>query len=342
MRRRVAVIAGLFLCFSVGMLVTSDTGALVIDADSNPVRVSYRDPPPPPRRATISDTARKIYIAVIDREYKPSPVQCALKKAWIDRASKLEFVDGVEFYSSASFVNERCGVTTISFPPPDDRFDVSYMPSCMIMRHVIRSFLERSDAGWLLYVTDATYVDPDKLESLIDRRTVVPEIEQRIRGQCIEVRDYFQVFVEESGAMISRATAARVNLTTKTWDVACSIQISGNEVMGHVLDVHGMSAVHNHDKSFLGQPFPAAQDYTALRTRNFQKLAPCPPSYAHWRVCHPRIHRLSEVVVWGGAGRALSKLDFINSAAGMLRDLPPDVSFMYNTHEAELCLQNAK
>ena len=337
-RRQVTLASGAFLCFSIVMFFATDTNRPILE--SSPIPVSYADPPPPPRLAAGIDRAQQIYIAVLDREYKPAPIQCTLKKAWIDQALKKAFIDGVEFYSSASFLNRDCDVRTISFSPVDDRFPVTRDPSCVIMRTVIRSFLDRSDAGWLLIVTDGTFVDTDKLDSLLNRRIALPELECHVAGQCREVRDYFQVFTEESGTLMSRATAQRLNGTGKTWDVACAIEITGNEALAHAMDVHGLLAIRNHNKRFLGQPFPSASDYTALKTRNFQRLRPCPKKYQANRVCDPTVQPVRDLIIWGGAGQAISKVDFVRTASEMLHDLPSSVMFRYDTYNAELCMGN--
>jgi hypothetical protein len=283
--------------------------------------------------------SEQLYIAVIDREYRPSPVHCRLKSAWIDDLLAEPFVDAVELYSNVSFSNDDCGIVALAAPPPSADFPITHNPSCHIVRSMITAFLRRSDAGWLLFLSDGSFVRVGGVRALLARMaTKDPAAQPRICGQCSEIRDYFQVFTKNSGAQLSRRAAELLNRTDATWDVACATQIDGHEALSHALDIHGLHALGNHNARFLGHPFVRRGDYDALAAKKWDTLRPCPRTYGYTRVCYMTVQRINELVVWGAEGKDVDKLTFVTNAKKMLDAVPDNVMFFYNVYEAELCL----
>jgi hypothetical protein len=206
---------------------------------------------------------------------------------------------------------------------------------------MIGSYLERSDAGWLLFVSDGAYIDANSLESLRDSLNCHDPVKNSaINGHCSQKRDYFEIFAKNSGAILSRKVAALLNQTVYTWDIACETEIDGSETLSHVLDANGLYAVANDNPRFLGYPFQTKRDYTAMVTKNFEGIQKCPKEYSSNRVCHPAVISLKNVVVWGGFGIEMPKSEFVGNAKKMLADIPGNVHFIYNVYSAELCIKN--
>lgn len=301
----------------------------------------YVNPNPPPRIASQQLTNnQKLYIAIIDTEYRPSKHHCAMRQAWINDAEKLDFVDGVELYSNVSFTNEECNISSISFPPPPSKFRLQHNPSCMIIRNMLKMFLERSDAGWLLYLTDNSFVNVKNLQNLIrSMHCNNPSSIPKVTGQCIEMRDYFQIFQKNSGSLISRKAASLLTLdkVNKTWDVSCEIEIDFSEAIAHALDINSLYAIRNDNNLFLGSPFLTKDDYDALLQKSFSKIESCPSSYESKRVCHPTIQLFRNLVVWSGVGEYMNKYDFMVNAKKMFDSAEYYLSFKYNSYKSELC-----
>ena len=106
--KKTGIIALLFLFFSIYMVYYTNPALLVKqenqvsnnlnqNASYGKVFNEYVEPGPPPKRASQNiPQNQKVYIAIIDSEYRPSNHHCLMRQAWIDDAEKLEFVDGVE------------------------------------------------------------------------------------------------------------------------------------------------------------------------------------------------------------------------------------------------------
>jgi hypothetical protein len=166
---------------------------------------------------------------------------------------------------------------------------------------MVTSFLARSNAGWLLFVSDGAFVNASAVFSLISQiGCTSPDTIPKITGQCSEVRDYFQVFAKNSGGLLSRKAAQLLNETAGTWDVACEVEIDGNEALSHALDIHGLYALWNHNQRFLGSPFVLESDYTALLEGDFRTVRKCPQSYGYTRVCFMTFQPLANPVFWAG------------------------------------------
>jgi hypothetical protein len=209
------------------------------------------------------------------------------------------------------------------------------------MQFMIRSYLERSDAGWLLFVGDGAFIDVSELKALkTSIQSQNPIDNPAISGQCSQIRDYFETFAKNSGAFISRRAAVLLNETVQTWAVACEVEIDGSEALSHALDITGQYAAPNDNHRFLGYPFRAKSDYVALLTKNFAAIENCPKTYSSNRVCHPIVVRMKDVVIWAGAGPEMSKIEFLENARTMLAGLPDNLYFKYTVYEAELCLNN--
>lgn len=337
----------IFAFFVASVMMIGKTGP---DQYSNEFRnerhviVSYADPPPPPRFAAQYTNGSRLYIAVVDDEYQPSPIQCALEDAWIRHARGLGFVDGVELYSSAAFVNENCGMVSISVNSTDDRFNLVHNPSCVITQNMLTSFLARSNAEWLLVVGDGAYVDVSKLKQLMESVSEIdPLTVNSVFGQCQEVRDYFQTFVRGSGVLMSRATVknlvkgVRTPTGSSVWEVSCAIEIDWSEALAHSMNLNGIYAIQNDDSRFLGHPFSRESDYASLMEKEFKTLVNCPDEYARRRVCHSTVQAMNSLVVWAGAGSFMDKLTFIQRASSMISSVPDDVHFIYDTYLSELC-----
>ncbi|OHT09702.1 hypothetical protein TRFO_21325 [Tritrichomonas foetus] len=340
--RNLTLISFAFLLFAISMIYFTNPFEVsdVIPENANPdiSANQYREPDLPPRKATNGDPNNKIYIAIIDSEYKPSDIQCQLKDAWIKDIDQYNFIDGVEFYSNVSFQNEKCDIQSISFPQPPSRFNMKHNPSCMIMKNMLKIFLERSDAGWLLYVTDSAFVNLKNLQKLIHSLYCNDPINQpRISGHCIEVRDYFQIFVKNSGALISRKTALLLSQTEKIWNISCEIEIDGSEAVAHSLDVNKMYAIRNHNQRFLGHPFTQEKFYDILLNKKFSELEKCPLKYESKRVCSPTTQPINELAVWSSVGDYMNKSFFIQNAKRML-EVDSSVYFKYNGYQSELCV----
>lgn len=302
----------------------------------------YIEPNPPPRKASQQLTNnQKLYIAIIDTEYRPSKHHCVMREAWINEVEQLEFVDGVELYSNASFSNEECQISSVSFPPPPSKFRLQHNPSCIIIRNMLKQYLERSDAGWLLYVTDSSFVNVKNLQNIIKSMFCNNPIKDpRVTGQCIEMRDYFQIFQKNSGSLISRkaATLLTTSNMNKTWDVSCEIEIDFTEAIAHALDINGLYAIRNDNNLFLGSPFVSKSDYDALLTKSFSNIQSCPAKYESQRVCHPTIQSFKSLAVWSGVGEHMNKYDFMKNAKKMFESAEFYLSFKYNVYRSELCI----
>ena len=301
----------------------------------------YVDPDAPPRKASQNiPNNQKLYIAIIDTEYHPSKHHCTMREAWINDAEKLDFVDGIELFSNVSFTNDQCQIKSISFPPPPSKFHLQHNPSCIIIRNMLKIFLERSDAGWLLYLTDSSFVNVNNLENLIkSMHCNNPSVDARVTGQCIEMRDYFQIFQKNSGSLISRKAASLLiaDKMNKTWDVSCEIEIDFSEAIAHALDINSLYAIRNNNQLFLGSPFVDKSDYEALMQKSFSKIEACPSSYESKRVCHPTIQLFRNLAIWSGAGEHMNKYEFMENAKKMFDSAEPYLSFKYNVYKSELC-----
>lgn len=295
--------------------------------------------PPPPRRASKIPPERKLYIGIMDREYSPSKTQCSLKSAWIDEILQEDIVDGVELYSNVSYTNEECGISTVTFPTKKN-FPMNHDPSCAIMYHMIKMFIERSDAGWFLYVSDGSFVHVKNFISYLKKLPPYPLKENIIKGHCTELRDYFQYFAENSGGIMSRATALALNQSERQWNVACQSEIKGYEAISHALDIIKMYAISNHQPKFLGHPFKTKEDYDALIEQKFDKIPDCPKFYKSLRVCQENIIRMNRLVVWGGESQFLVKSDFLENAKSIIDQTPNKIHFRYDVYQANLCIKN--
>jgi hypothetical protein len=301
---------------------------------------SNRPPQTPSRlKRSARNATDKLYIAVIDREFHPSAIQCRLKESWIDSALSLDFIDGVELYSHLSFRNPDCGFASLEVPLPSSGFRPLHNPSCHITRSVFRVFLDRSDAGWLLLLSDGSFVNTHALPSLLKSLQKRSPLDiPLVRGQCSEIRDYFQTFAKNSGVLVSRKAAAQLAQTDLTWDVACEVEIDGSESLSHAMDINGLFALFNHDTRFLGQPYVSESDYDALLRHDYSKLPVCPRDYQSVRVCHATVQPMNKLIVWGGEGKECNKERFVGNAKAMFEGIPDNVKFMYQTYEAKLCV----
>lgn len=351
--KKTGIIALLFLFFSIYMVYYTNPALLVKqenqvsnnlnqNASYGKVFNEYVEPGPPPKRASQNiPQNQKVYIAIIDSEYRPSNHHCLMRQAWIDDAEKLEFVDGVEIYSNVSFSNSQCQINSISFPPPPSKFHLQHNPSCVIIRNMLRLFLERSDAGWLLYLTDNSFVNVKNLPNLISSMNCNYPLEiPKVSGQCIEMRDYFQIFQKNSGSLISRKAAILLtsNKMNKTWDVSCEIEIDFSEAIAHALDINSLYAIRNNNQLFLGSPFSNKADYKALLDKSFSHIEACPDHYESSRVCHPTVQPFRNLAVWSGVGEYMDKYEFMKNAKEMIESATNYLSFKYNIYKSDLCM----
>ena len=333
MQNKHVLIASICFTFSLFMVLINEGDSK--ELKQNDVYEKY-EIPKPLHKANQIDVAKSVYISVIDNEYKASNHQCILKKSWIDDVKKLEFVDDVELYSNVSFYNRDCDIYSI--PTPPNQFNMKNNPTCVIMRNIISSYLKRSNAGWLLYVSDFAFVNARKLESLIDSLNCEhPDFQPQMAGQCTELRDYFQIFEKHSGAIISRYIATLLNNTEKIWNISCSIEIDGSEAISHALDIHNIYSISHNCPMFLGQPFTSRLYYDALITKNFHGIQTCPLKYESSRVCHATIQPISELAVWSGVGRYMNRSEFLIEAKDMM-NVDFSVQYLYKVYESELCV----
>lgn len=299
---------------------------------------------------------QQVYIAIVDTEYKPSPLQCALKKEWIDEISSLPYVDGIEFYSNASYYNPECNVHTVSFPKQSSIYYLTQDSTCNVMKEIMSLFLNRSTAGNLIIVTDATFIvaenfkdyfradnpkmllsEPSNLRSHKSQWTNDPINTLQWRGHCTGIRDYFESFVQNSGVLLSRKVASTI-VEESTYSIACKIEIPGFEALSHSMSKHDLYPIFSHEPKFLGYPFKTKEDYNALITANFDSIAECPPDrYESFRVCYGLSYPLNKIIFWGASGNFIDKLTFIQNAKKWLNNLPNDIGFKYDTYTTELC-----
>jgi hypothetical protein len=262
-----------------------------------------------------------------------------LKAAWIDSALSLDFVDAVELYSTVSYQNPSCSIESLGVPLPSSGFAPMHNPSCHITRSALQMFLDRSDAGWLLLLSDGSYVNTRILSSFADPAVPSSPFETAIvRGQCSEIRDYFQSFAKKSGVLVSRKAAQQLTETEVTWNVACEVEIDGSESLSHAMDINSLFALFNHDRRFLGLPNLNVKDYEALLNNDYAGVQGCSGEYKYERVCHNTVQPMNGLIVWGGEGKDWDRLRFLEHAREMIEGIPDNVHFLYHTYEAELCV----
>ena len=321
------------------------------------VENSFKTLPPPPHHAKKEIPYNdQYYIAIIDQAYRPSPIQCALKEAWIDKLLQFPFVDGIELYSNVSFTNTECDISTISFKTPPPIFPLNHDPSCYIMKTLIGLYLNRSLAGNLLIVMDGSYISPSLFElfassnnAKITLKNAVspyslpiewptdPYHELQCRGQCIGLRDYFEIFSANSGVLMTRAMAEIIH-SEKTFSIACQIEINAFEALSHCLHPHNFYPLHSHDPRFLGLPFKEKEDYDKLLNKQFDDIPQCPQEkYSSYRVCYPSTEPLNRVLVWGSEGIHMDRITFLQNASKMMDGLQSDIGYFYDHYTVHLC-----
>lgn len=338
----------LFLFFGISSFMIKYTDARNLNASNHQPKKSQENQSPfnskpadPPKKANPKIfNEQKVYISIIDTEYGPSEHQCNLKNSWFDDVYKLDFIDGIEIYSNVSFHNSQCSITSVSFPPPPPKFNLNINPSCIISNNLLHLFLERTEAGWLLILTDSSYVNSKNLKNLIDSLNCPdPMKTPQAGGLCTEIRDYFQVFNKNSGMILSRKTVEMIvsEKTARTWNVSCEIEIDSSEALAHALDINWIYAIHNDRQEFLGNPFSEMSDYKSLLSGRFSNIPKCPVKYSSPRVCHHTVQSFKNLAVWSAVGKHMNKYDFIKNAKQMIENAPDSLMFKYNSYESELC-----
>lgn len=301
---------------------------------------NFELPYDPPHSAWQNLTDKeKIYIAIIDSVYEPNDLMCALKNSWVAEVENMSFVDGVEMYSASSYEDTNCSMKTITFDDPPERFPINGNPSCYIMYTVLQMFMKRSDANWLLVLSDGAYVNPKTLPAFVEELSKVKYYKLAFaKGQCVELRDYFQIFAPSSGVLFSRSAVKKIIDNPRKLEISCEIEIPAFEAVAHQLDDLNIFAIHNHEPRFLGQPFTQHNDYLALETGVYTGLKECQQFYESPRVCFTRSNKFNDIVVWAGTGGKIDKIQFLEKAKMWMNNAPQNLGFMYNSYQADLCL----
>ena len=305
---------------------------------SSPKRI-FEIPYDPPRSAQKNLTNRQtLYIAILDSVYEPSDLMCTLKNSWVSDVEKLPFIDGVEYYSISSYEDTNCSMKTITFDDPPERFPITRSPSCYLLYSTLQMFLKRSESNWLLVVSDSAYVHPQNLAKFVDEMSKVGYYHLAFaKGQCVELRDYFQIFSPASGALFSRNAVLKILEKPKKMELSCEIEIPAFEAVAHQLDDMNVFAMHNHEPRFLGQAFTQKTDYAALDTGVFTNIKQCEQFYESPRVCFTRSNHFKDLVVWAGSGDRMDRLQFLEKAKSWIDNAPQNLGFMYNSYLTDLC-----
>ena len=311
---------------------------MLLNQYSSPKRV-FEIPYEPPRSAWKNLTSREtIYIAIQDSVYEPSDLMCTLKKSWISDVETLPFVDGVEYYSISSYEDSSCRMKTITFDDPPSRFPITRSPSCYLLYSTLQMFLKRSESNWLLVVSDSAYVHPQNLVKFMEELSKVGYYNLAFaKGQCVELRDYFQIFSPASGALFSRNAVKKILERPRKMELSCEIEIPAFEAVAHQLDDMSVFAIHNHEPRFLGQAFTQKSDYNVLETGILTNVKQCEQFYDSPRVCFTRSNKFKDLIVWAGSGDRIDRLEFLEKAKKWIDDAPDNLGFMYNSYFTDLC-----
>ncbi|OHT17136.1 hypothetical protein TRFO_12665 [Tritrichomonas foetus] len=294
---------------------------------------------------TDPETSNSLYVMILDSENKAQPFQCIMKKQWVDQLSQKRFVDGIEYYSRIHWTNPECNISTIV--TPKSKYN-AINPSSWILLNSFKMFLERSNAAWLFVINDAAYMDVGKFESFFDeyKKKKMPRNNIYITGSCIEQRYFFQMLLIDSGILMSRKAVQDFTASNvmNTWEVTCEVGINADETLAQVGDQIYIYVRNSAENRFVGREFRNLSDFSILEKREFQHLKKCevPDVYINnppgeQGICSSEITPFKNIIIWAAAGNKISKLDFLEKAPQMLKNVPDYLGYFWAQTRPQLC-----
>lgn len=319
--------------------------------------------PKPPHLSKSIEAKDKLYVMILDSEFKSNHFQCVAKKQWIDPFLKEPFIDGVEIYSRAEWTNSECNLSTIVTPKPPKKYLIAN-PSSWVLSNALKMFLERSDSGWLLLIGDAAYIKIDLFKHFFKKfiEDKDPINAAAASGGCIDQRYFFQMFIVESGIVFSRKAIENLfnEKSDKTWDITYQIGLNGDEALSQIATGNYIFPRSKANDCFLGREFVSSDDFIVLENISSMyhkddsdnsieqiiqsKLPQCIiPAYYHninpgmQGLCSKRITSLNDVFIWSAYGTNKTKLDFLLNADRLINNLPDSVGYFWNPDKPQLC-----
>ena len=107
-----------------------------------------------------------LYIAIYDDEYEAKEYQCLMKKQWMDPFLQNDLIDGIEFYSLISYTNNLCNLSTITLKNPPKKMKD---PSSWEIHEILKSYIERSNSGWLFLVGPSAFIKKEEFFSFFNK-----------------------------------------------------------------------------------------------------------------------------------------------------------------------------
>lgn len=296
----------------------------------------------------ISDSPKngKLYISIIDTEYKESSHHCVLKKLWVDEIVKHDVVDAVEFYSVNGHHNKECN---ISFITPNRLPEQKIDPSAFLLLETLKIATKRTDSQWFLFVGDTAYVKVNEFLKYFDNITKENGEEYYfLKGSCVEERYFFQMLLLDSGLLVRRNTLETILSLQDDilWKVSMQSGFRGEEAFAKILDKLFLRIANYQNYEFLGRGFRKESDYDVLQSKNISSLKKCVvPSYVISRepgesgACTAAFIKLNDIVIWSGA-RFMSKKEFLERAESLLSNLPDNLHFYWDRIYPALCIKD--
>lgn len=325
---------------------------------------SEKDNPSPPHLSKSFQAKDKLYIMILDSEFKPNDFQCLAKKQWIDPILKEPYVDGVEIYSRNRWFNSACNLSSIVTPKPPKIYS-TINPSSWVLSNALKMFLERSDSGWLLLIGDAAFINLDKFKDFFSRfkEEKDPITTSTATGGCIDQRYFFQMFIVESGIIFSRKAIENVfrERSMKTWDITYQIGLNADEALSQITTENYLFPRSKANDCFLGREFLLSDDFVSLESissmyqnkkyqeENFDQiiqemipLCEIPKQYYSINpgmqgLCSRKITPLNDLIIWSASGSNKTKFEFLSNADRLLSNLPSSVGYFWNPDKPQLC-----
>lgn len=302
-----------------------------------------RQNPPPPKLSNVKQMD-KVYVMVLDNEYKAASHQCIMKRQWMDPFLEHPQIDGVEVYSTNAWTNSECNLSSITIEEmPEQKIN----PSAFLLYHSLKLFLDRSDAAWLFLIGDAAYIKIDRFFSWLETTTRSHNAltETFLIGSCVEERYFFQMLLTSSGILLSRNYVKRLveSRSDELWDVSFKVGITSEEILSKISDKLTVYIPGKQTHELVGRGFTHKKHYQMLMDKTFDDLPKCNIPFEYLRpaagelgLCSAQVFKFDDMSVWSGL-RHLTKKKFLETAEQMMTGNPPDLGYYWDRLYLTLC-----
>jgi hypothetical protein len=312
-------------------------------ADAVPAHFPPNPSAPPPRPFAPSAPPDAVYVAVLDLGNRPRAHHCLMKDQWIDPFLARPEVENVELYSQTAWAHPSCGLRSIGIAaPPSARPD----PSPWLLLQSVALALNRSASPWLFVVSGAVHIRlPRFFDFVADRtRDAQPLNRTVLLGSCYEKRYLFQVFVPDSGVMVSRHLAETLVRDAAKWEIFMDAEIGYDDALAHLSGQPALSSRSGVVDEFLGRTWRNASDFDLLESKSFDGLKECaiPQQYlmrgpAELGLCSSRITPVNSLITWA-VGDGMDPAEFLRKAPRFLEGNPDNLAYYWDLTKPTLCL----